>query len=425
MLQMALPRTMLLLLVAAALCSVAAVENAAAAERSQIALIIGNASYATDWGKLPNPANDARLMQQSLTHVGFRVTLLIDADQRRMKAAISNLGDELRRAGKGAVGLFYFAGHGFQERGDNWLVPVGAAIRKPADADLEAVAVSSVLNQMEFAGNAVNIVILDACRNDKFHRGPGGGLVQQAAPRGSFIAFATGPGQVSLDGTTGNSPYTRAVAEEIRRGGAPIEVIFRRIRERVLRDTENTQTPWDSSSLTGEYYFGPGDGAPPPSPGGTSRDMQELAAWQSLGSSPSKEELDAFLNEFPSGKFAGIARAKLAALRKPQAPTPSPERTALPSPAHGPSFDCRVDKSVVEQAICGSPELSERDRRMADIYQRIKSRLTGADRTTLVQSQRNWLVTRRYCANAADINACLRQLYDARIVTLQDRLGAM
>ena len=161
-------------------------------------------------------------------------------------------------AGSGATGLFFFAGHGVQSRGINYLIPSGAAIRREADLELEAVPADNVLLQMQEAGVSTNIVILDACRNmplTRSFRNGARGLAQMEAPNGSFIAYSTAPGAVAADGEGANSPFAAALVREIARPGQPIEAVFRNVRRSVLRVTEGEQTPWDSSSLVDPFYF--------------------------------------------------------------------------------------------------------------------------------------------------------------------------
>ena len=224
----------------------------------RLALVIGNSSYGASMGALPNPANDADAMAAALKSLGFTVHLVKNADQNTMKRAISRFGQRLTSAGKGATGLFFYAGHGIQHRGINYLVPVNAEIASKADVDIEAVAADTVLQQMEEAGSSTNIVILDACRNMPLARGfrsAATGLAPMDAPNGSFIAYSTAPGSVAADGAGGNSPFVTALIRNIGRKGEPIESIFRDVRRSVLTETEGAQTPWDSSSLIQPFYF--------------------------------------------------------------------------------------------------------------------------------------------------------------------------
>jgi formylglycine-generating enzyme required for sulfatase activity len=231
----------------------------------RLALVIGNSNYGGELGKLPNPVNDAELMSATLRKLGFQVSKVTDADQRQMKRAIADFGTRLADAGPQAVGLFYYAGHGLQIDGENYLIPVRARIEKAADADLEAVTASSVLKQMQFANSAVNIVILDACRNNPLSRGmrdASRGLARMDAPTGSIVAYSTAPGETAADGEGKDSPYTVALTQAMLKPGIAIEETFRDARVQVLQQTGKRQVPWESSSLTGAFFFNPGEKLP-------------------------------------------------------------------------------------------------------------------------------------------------------------------
>jgi len=175
-----------------------------------------------------------------------------------MKRAFADFGQSLAQAGPDTVGLFYYAGHGVQVDGVNYLIPSGAEMQNQADVQIETVDANWVLKQMEFAGNRMNIIILDACRNNPLPTGTrsmANGLARMDAPTGSFIAYSTAPGAVALDGTGGNSPYSQALATAIETQQLPLELLFRQVRVAVMNQTDNKQVPWDSSSLTGEFYF--------------------------------------------------------------------------------------------------------------------------------------------------------------------------
>lgn len=231
-----------------------------AGDGPRLALVIGNADYRTALGALPNPANDATLIAAALRATGFRVDLLVNADQRLMKQAIARFGQTMAAAGRGATGLFYYAGHGVQARGVNYLVPVGADLKTEADLDLDAVAADAVLRQMEDAGATTSIVILDACRNmplARSTRSASRGLARMDAPNGSYIAYSTAPGQEAADGNGRNSPFAIALANEMKNPGQPIETLFRKVRNSVFVATGGKQTPWDSSSLFDSFQFLP------------------------------------------------------------------------------------------------------------------------------------------------------------------------
>ncbi len=301
----------------------------------RVALVIGNSNYGGDLGQLPNPANDARLMAKTLRGIGFTVVEAEDADQNQMKRAIQDFSAQLAGAGDGATGLFFYAGHGLQVAGTNYLIPIHAKIAREGDVDIEAVPVDLVMKQMAFAESAVNIVILDACRNNPLSRGFRSvtrGLADPAVrPMGSFIAYSTAPGDVAEDGKGANSPYTTALATAITRPGASINDIFQDVRGQVLTATNRKQVPWDSSSLTAPFYFVPAAVTPPPS---TVLDPQamDLAFWNAVKDSKAPEDYQAYLDKFPEGVFASLAKLRL----KPADQTASRVVHASPEPGPAP-----------------------------------------------------------------------------------------
>lgn len=217
------------------------------------ALVIGNAAY--QHAPLKNPVNDAEDLAATLKSLGFTVILKTDATLKQMKSAIYTFGNAL---GKDSVGLFYYAGHAMQINGRNYLLPIDCKIKSESDVEFEAVDAGRVLGKMEDAGNEVNMVILDACRNNPFarsFRSYDQGLARMDAPRGSLIAYATAPGTVALDGKGRNGVFTGYLLENIRKPGLPIEKVLKNVRISVLESTNNRQVPWTSSSLTGELVF--------------------------------------------------------------------------------------------------------------------------------------------------------------------------
>ena len=243
--------------------------NAAAETAPRIALVMGNGGYDPgNIARLDNPVSDARLMASTLEGLGFDVSLIIDADRDAMELAVEAFGKRLRRAGGDAVGLFYYAGHGVEAAGQNYLIPLGAKIESSLQFGRSAVPAQYVLEWMEHAGNQLNMVILDACRNNPFGEQRGGmrGLAPMKGPSGTLIAYSAGPGEAASDGDYGNSPYTLALAETMIEPGLQVEDVFKRVRLRVEQATGNEQTPWENSSLTGYFYFVPADPTPPPPP---------------------------------------------------------------------------------------------------------------------------------------------------------------
>lgn len=231
----------------------AAVSMAQAANR--VALVIGNGAYST--APLRNPPNDARDIAQALRDLNFDVIEHVDADEKTMVEAIDAFYGKLKQS---VVGLFYYAGHGMQVDGYNYLIPVGARVSSESDVRYEAIEAERVLGKMEDSGNDVNIVFLDACRDNPFarsFRSGSRGLVRMDAPKGTFIAYATEPGSVAVDGTGRNSPFTGSLLKHLRTPGLKIEDVVKRVRVDVTAETGDKQLPWQSSSLMGDFYFKP------------------------------------------------------------------------------------------------------------------------------------------------------------------------
>ena len=232
------------------------VEGMRGAMRSEksLALVIGNSTYSSV-GRLRNPVNDARGMARALRELGFEVLAHEDLGDKAMRRAILEFGNRLP---KGGVGLFYYAGHGIQVNGKNYLMPVDANIGSEAEAEVEAIDVAKVLARMETANTQVNIVILDACRNNPFarsFRSAANGLAMMDAPSGTLVAYATAPGKVARDGDGTNGLYTRELLNAIQVPGLSIEQVFKRVRQGVSQETRGEQVPWESSSLVGEFVF--------------------------------------------------------------------------------------------------------------------------------------------------------------------------
>lgn len=221
---------------------------------ARTALVIGNGQYADS--PLRNPPNDAADMAEALRSLGFEVLSFVDLDQIGMKRAIRDFGTKLRA--KGGVGLFYYAGHGVQSKGVNYLIPVGAKVDTEEELEYESVQAGFVLAQMESAKNAMNIVILDACRNNPFarsFRSAEKGLASIDAPSGTILAYSTAPGSVASDGAGRNGLYTQELLKQIKTPGLSIEEVFKQVRIHVRGATTEKQTPWEVSSLVGDFYF--------------------------------------------------------------------------------------------------------------------------------------------------------------------------
>jgi hypothetical protein len=288
----------------------------------RVALVIGNSAY-QNANRLANPLNDAEDMAATLRELGFelvgdRAHVNRTADQ--MKQLILDFGDKL--ANSGGVGLFYYAGHGVQSQGHNYLIPVEADILREKTLEFAAVDVNRVLAEMDEAGNGFNIVILDACRSNPFTRSwrdSGQGLAQVNAPEGTLIAYATSPGKVAGDGKGRNGIFTAELLKQIRKPGVTIEEMFKDVRSHVRAATNNAQTPWEASSLVGSFRFAapidkPSD-EPDSVPIGTKAgaSASELSYWDSIKNSTNPEDYRDYLKRYPGGLFSDLARRRIAA----------------------------------------------------------------------------------------------------------------
>jgi adenylate cyclase len=227
-----------------------------AAQELRTALVIGNSAYSS--GPLKNPVNDATDMAAMLKSLGFVVTLKKEATLKQMDEAIEAFGNSLK---KGGVGLFYYAGHGVQVNGTNYLLPIGAKINKETDVKYQAVDANKILDEMANANNGLNIIILDACRDNPFTRtfrsATRGLAIVSSAPSGTFISYSTSPGSVARDGKARNSPYTAALLQYMQAPELTISDVFVNVRAKVKKETG--QVPWELSSLEGRFYFKPQD----------------------------------------------------------------------------------------------------------------------------------------------------------------------
>lgn len=304
---------------------------AAVATASQrVALVIGNGAYRD--APLNNPPNDARAMAQALKESGFAVTLQVDTDIQGMLTSIRRFGDQLR---KGGVGVFYYAGHGMQIKGRNYLIPVNSVIQREDEVAYQAVDAQAVLDKMEAAGNGTNIMILDACRNNPFarsFRSSQQGLAQMDAPVGTLVAFATAPGSVASDGRGSNGLYTHHLLSAMREPGAKVEDVFKRVRSAVRRESKDKQVPWEATSLEGDFYFtAPSDTAP------SANAALEESMWALVRASGDALDLKTFVARFPNSVHAAEALARLK--QNPPAPTAiaAPPPTAPTAPPTQPS----------------------------------------------------------------------------------------
>lgn len=283
------------------------------APEKRIALVIGNSAY--EQSPLINPINDAKDMAQMLTKLGFDIIYKENVTQIEMKRAIRAFGENIRNGG---IGLFYYAGHGIQVNGQNYLIPVNATINKEEEIEYEAVDVGFLLAQMESAKNPMNIVILDACRNNPFarsFRSATRGLASITAPSGTLIAYATAPGSVASDGNERNGLYTQELLRSMQAPRVTIEEVFKRVRVAVRDKTQGKQVPWESSSLIGDFYFLDAKDAAKAVTSQTNvptldPSAVELSFWETIKNSNNPNDFKAYLQQYPNGRFAALAKIR-------------------------------------------------------------------------------------------------------------------
>jgi Caspase domain len=295
----------------------------------RLALVIGNDAYPGN--PLHNAVNDARSMRSALEDAGFTVQLSLNATQQQMETVIDEFTGGVH---PGDIALFFYAGHGLQISDQNYLIPVDFQARTAVDAKYKAYPAQRVQENLEAAGARMQILILDACRNNPFRslRGGSDGLAAMQAGKGTYIAFATSPGKTAADNPgRSNGLFTGELITVLRETGLSIDQVFNHVRARVSARSHGEQLPWSTSSVTGEFYFkatieGPASIPSPP------RDLsgeRELAFWNSIKDEGDPALLEEYLRKYPAGEFASIARSKLNRLKA---------ATALPPPVVSPTL---------------------------------------------------------------------------------------
>lgn len=300
----------------------AANKAAEAKPEKRIALIIGNATYKAA-PPLANPTNDAKAMAELMKDLGFELVgkqALLDADKNQIERAIREFGTLLRR--EQGVGFFYYAGHGIQVNGQNFLIPVAAKIGTERDVKYELVDMNFVLDEMSSASNRLNMVLLDACRNNPFGtrkvRSFTAGLAQVQAPNGTLIGYATQPGNVAADGSGGNSPYTDALLKVLRKPGIGVLDAFNEVGLMVQQTTNGTQQPWMSASpIQGQFYFNPSK-ASEVIMQQASPEAADVTYWESIKLSRNRTDFETYLALYPNGKFVSQANARIADIKHEQ-----------------------------------------------------------------------------------------------------------
>jgi hypothetical protein len=347
-----------------------------ASAESRLALVIGQSAYRSV-PALPNPANDARAVTQLLTDSGFEVSTASDLSQGQMREAVSDFAGKVAAKGPDTVALVFYAGHGLQIDGENFLVPVDIDPKREADIPIQAVRLNDILNTLTSVPSKMRILMLDACRNNPFPdlKTAGGGLAlvdaKIGAP-GTFLSFSTSPGAVAEDGSGSNSPYTNALLAAGKEHNIPIEETFKRVRLAVNKVTEGRQTPWDSSSLTEDFRF---SGAPVAGPKPAAAPKKTVAEWtRDLKGKPveaanelivadgTDEAYEAFAGLFPQTALGRLARDWLVRHRRMVAwneaviiNTASGYRSFL---AKFPDSDLSATARKLEQRLRNRPEFT-------------------------------------------------------------------
>ena len=304
--------------------------GASAGPDDRVALVIGNAAYPA--APLDNPVKDAKAVASALRELGFQVIELIDANKLEMERGVAEARERLK--GLGGTGLLFYAGHAIQVDWRNYLVPVDARLAQPRDVQAQTVDMQSVFDAFKAAGNRMNIVVLDACRDNPFaSSGSSKGLAPLDAPPGTYMAYSTAPGNVAEDGSSrdGNSLFTAQFVLELKKPKSRIEEVFKRVRLQVRQRTEGRQIPWDSSSLEDEFYFDEGTAAPPrDDPRAREREFAlQKAEWDRISESKNATVFYAYLEKYPTGMIAALAQSRIDAL---QAPKVRPQRDASGRP---------------------------------------------------------------------------------------------
>ncbi|MBU0498707.1 MAG: caspase family protein [Gammaproteobacteria bacterium] len=310
-----------------------------ASPQPRIALVVGNAAYKD--APLRNPVNDANDFGARLRRLGFDVSLLLDADRRKLKEGIR---DFSRKLNKDTVGLFYFAGHGIEVSGNNYLIPVNADIQGEADVEYEAINAGRLLSELKQANNGLNLVVLDACRNNPYarsFRSASRGLARMDAPAGTLILYATQPGDVAQDGQGRNGLFTEKLLKSLDTPGLKAEEVFKQTALDVNSASAGKQIPWQEGVILGHFYFNPASGqggsttvSPPPvqesAPPQYNVDVErltELEVWNWAKEKDTTESYRQYLNQYPSGQFATMARLNI---KEKQQPPPAPAPPVVP-----------------------------------------------------------------------------------------------
>jgi curli biogenesis system outer membrane secretion channel CsgG len=282
----------------------------AAHAQERVALVIGNSHYAS--APLVNPTNDARAMAQRLRELGFKVVERQDLQVKQISPTLREFRSSLT---PGSVALVFYAGHGLQIKGTNYLPAVDADIVSEEDVAMQSIDVNKVLDMLGDSKTRLNLLFLDACRNNPYARSMRSGvsgLAKVDAPSGTLISFATRPGSTASDGSGGHGLYTEQLLRVMGEPGLPIEQVLKRVGSEVKKATRGAQEPWMEGAIEGEFYFRGGGGMMQAAGPATQVDPAaiELAFWDSIKSSGNKRDYELYLEKYPQGQFSTLAKER-------------------------------------------------------------------------------------------------------------------
>jgi len=335
---------------------------AAHAAEKRIALLIGNSSY--DSAPLSNPTNDVKDMGAALQSAGFEIVLKENQDAEGMKASIRDFGERMKK-NKDAAGFFFFAGHGIQVNGRNFLLPVGRNYKSEQDVESFGLEINYVMQRLEDASSRISVVILDACRNNPFFnrktRSFGyKGLAPMDAPSGTLVAFSTAPGTEASDGSGRNGLFSKHLLTNIRIPGLTVEQIFKRTREGVERESGGNQSPREESSLKGEdFYLFPLEGSVAVSP--AIGNAAEFAYWETIKNSRFANDFKSYLKDYPQGTFVSLAQNRIAEFSSARdtASRTLAERATLRVGDTAPTFKATsISNQTIDNASIGKGNMS-------------------------------------------------------------------
>lgn len=336
-------------------------------KENRVALVVGNSAYKS--APLRNPTNDAKDMAAKLKVMGFTV---IERSNLSVKQIGSTLREFRSKLTPGSVALVFYAGHGLQIKGENYLPAVDADINGEEDVPTQSLAIRQIMDVLDDAKTRLNLVFLDACRNNPYarsFRSAADGLNRVNAPSGTLISFATRPGSVASDGIGRNGLYTSALLQQMNNQSQPIEQVLKRVVSQVKSASNSQQEPWMEGSIEGEFCFG--ECGKLMAQSGLSDDR---ALWESVKDSRDIIELTAYLNKFPQGLFAEVARNRISAHRADTSMAIAPQSVQSEAPKPSLKF-----KNVKFEKVEGYLEVSEIERRNTSNYTtlRLGDRIIG------------------------------------------------